>query len=49
MHPAPFNRGIELDYNVPESNKSRIWNQMENGVYIRKAIVKRVLEEGFNY
>ena len=41
MHPAPFNRGIEIDGDLVESEKSRIFKQMSNGVLVRKAVMKR--------
>jgi aspartate carbamoyltransferase catalytic subunit len=45
MHPAPYNRGVELsDYSV-ECEKSRIMKQMQNGVYIRMAVLKRAFEK----
>ena len=47
MHPAPMNRGIEIDSDVVEFSKSRIFKQMENGVYTRKAILKYCLGESF--
>lgn len=44
MHPAPFNRGVEIADDVVECAKSRIFKQMENGVHIRKSIIKRSFE-----
>lgn len=44
MHPAPFNRGVELANEVVECSKSRIFKQIENGVYARCAILKRSFE-----
>ncbi|MBR2811053.1 MAG: aspartate carbamoyltransferase catalytic subunit [Solobacterium sp.] len=41
MHPAPVNRGVEIDAELVESDRSRIFKQMENGVYVRKAVIKR--------
>lgn len=41
MHPAPFNRGVEIEDSVVECEKSRIFKQMTNGVYARMAILKR--------
>ena len=41
MHPAPFNRRVEIDDEVVECEKSRIFKQMENGVYVRMAVLKR--------
>lgn len=45
MHPAPVNRGIELDDELVESKQSRIFDQMVNGVYARMAMLTRILEE----
>ncbi|MEC5394414.1 aspartate carbamoyltransferase catalytic subunit [Bergeyella sp. RCAD1439] len=45
MHPAPINRGVEIDTDLVESPQSRIFKQMENGVYARMAILKDALEE----
>lgn len=43
MHPAPVNRGVEIDSSLVESSKSRIFKQMENGVFIRMACIYDVL------
>ncbi len=40
-HPAPVNRGVEIDSDLVESEKSRIFTQMSNGVLIRRAVMKR--------
>ncbi|KKB73816.1 MULTISPECIES: aspartate carbamoyltransferase catalytic subunit [Bacillus] len=48
MHPAPVNRGVEIDSALVESAQSRIFKQMENGVYIRMAVLKRALEKREN-
>ncbi|MEO0281435.1 MAG: aspartate carbamoyltransferase catalytic subunit [candidate division WOR-3 bacterium] len=39
MHPGPINRGVELDGNVADSEKSVILDQVTNGVAIRMAIL----------
>ena len=39
MHPAPFNRGVEIDDDVVECNKSRIFRQITNGVLVRMAML----------
>jgi len=44
LHPAPVNRGVEIADELVESPKSRIFKQMENGAYIRMAVLKRALE-----
>lgn len=41
MHPAPVNRGVEIDSDLVEAPQSRIFKQMENGVLVRKAVIKR--------
>lgn len=43
IHPAPVNRGVEIDSDLVESPKSRIFTQMENGVFVRMAILSRIL------
>lgn len=45
MHPAPINRGVEMDTGLVECERSRIFKQMENGVYIRMAIMTTILQE----
>lgn len=44
MHPAPINRGVEMDSTLVECQRSRIFKQMENGVFARMAILKDALE-----
>ena len=41
MHPAPVNRGVEMDSDLVEAENSRIFKQMSNGVLVRKAVLKR--------
>lgn len=41
MHPAPFNRNVEIDTDLVECPQSRIYKQMHNGVAVRKAVIKR--------
>lgn len=45
MHPAPINRGVEIDSDLVECSRSRIFKQMENGVFARMAILKNTLEQ----
>ena len=44
MHPAPFNRGVEIADEVVECRKSRIFKQINNGVFVRMAVLKRAME-----
>jgi aspartate carbamoyltransferase catalytic subunit len=46
LHPAPVNRGVEIASELVESERSRIFKQMENGVYVRMAVLKRAIEGG---
>ncbi|MBM7647198.1 aspartate carbamoyltransferase catalytic subunit [Bacillus ectoiniformans] len=46
MHPAPVNRGVEIADSLVECERSRIFKQMENGVYVRMAVLKELLEGG---
>lgn len=41
MHPAPVNRGVEIDSELVEAPNSKIFPQMANGVPIRMAVVER--------
>lgn len=44
MHPAPFNRGVEIDDEVVECEQSKIFEQMNNGVFVRMALIHQALE-----
>lgn len=44
MHPAPFNRGVEIADSLIESEQSRIFKQIENGVFVRAAVLEAVLK-----
>jgi aspartate carbamoyltransferase catalytic subunit len=43
MHPAPFNRNVEIDDELVEHEKSKIFTQMSHGVPIRMAVLERAL------
>ncbi|GGJ86528.1 aspartate carbamoyltransferase [Lentibacillus kapialis] len=45
LHPAPVNRGVEMDTRLVECDRSRIFKQMENGVYTRMAIITILLNQ----
>ena len=42
MHPAPVNRNVEIADSLVECKRSRIFKQMENGVYVRMAVYKAI-------
>lgn len=46
LHPGPVNRGVEIADELVESEHSRIFKQMKNGVAVRKAVIKRAIEKG---
>jgi aspartate carbamoyltransferase catalytic subunit len=41
MHPAPVNRGVEIDDELVEHPRSKIFTQMRHGVPIRMAVLER--------
>jgi len=43
MHPAPVNRGIEMDDSIVEHPQSKIFEQIENGVWVRMAVIERAI------
>jgi aspartate carbamoyltransferase catalytic subunit len=44
MHPGPINRGVEIDSDVADGTHSYILNQVENGVYMRMAIIESLIK-----
>ncbi len=44
MHPAPINRGVEIADSLIECERSRIFKQMTNGVFIRMAVLEYALK-----
>ncbi|HET7657939.1 MAG TPA: aspartate carbamoyltransferase catalytic subunit [Bacillales bacterium] len=46
MHPAPFNRDVEIASELVECGRSRIFKQMANGVAVRMAVLKWALQNG---
>jgi aspartate carbamoyltransferase catalytic subunit len=43
MHPAPVNRNVELDDELVEHERSKIFTQISHGVPIRMAVIERTL------
>ena len=43
MHPGPINHGVELSGNLVEAPKCRFVRQMENGVFMRMAMIEAVM------
>lgn len=44
MHPAPMNRGVEITDECVEGDKSVIFEQMANGVFIRMSILELLVQ-----
>jgi aspartate carbamoyltransferase catalytic subunit len=43
MHPGPVNRDVDIDGDLLYKDKSLIANQIENGVFVRMAMIEYVL------
>jgi aspartate carbamoyltransferase catalytic subunit len=43
MHPGPVNRGLEIDSDLVTHERSRIEQQVANGVFARMAVLERTL------
>ncbi len=43
LHPAPVNRGVEMDDCIIEHKQSKIFEQINNGVWIRMAIIEKAI------
>jgi aspartate carbamoyltransferase catalytic subunit len=46
MHPGPINRGIELDAEVADGERSLVLRQVTNGVAVRMAVLERAVLSG---
>jgi aspartate carbamoyltransferase catalytic subunit len=44
MHPGPINRGVELTPDVADGPRSTVLRQAQNGVAVRMACLKLVIE-----
>jgi len=45
LHPGPVNYGVELNANVNQDSRCKIFEQVRWGVYLRQALLARVLAE----
>lgn len=43
MHPGPINYGVEIEQNVVADPRSLIFKQVENGVFLREALVRKMM------
>ncbi len=46
LHPGPVNRGVEITDEVFGDSRCRILDQVNSGLYVRMALLKRVIGEG---
>jgi aspartate carbamoyltransferase catalytic subunit len=46
MHPGPLNRGVEIDGDVADGERSRILTQVSNGVLVRMAVLESLMGDG---
>ena len=44
MHPGPVNEGVEISNGLQNSVKSLIDDQVKNGVWVRCAILNKILK-----
>src|SRR5690606_4240105 len=47
MHPGPMNRGVEISDSVADGPRSVIFEQVNNGVAVRMAVLATLLEHRF--
>lgn len=45
LHPGPMNRGVEIEPDVADGDRSLILHQVENGVAVRMAVLLRAVGE----
>lgn len=45
MHPAPVNRDVEISSELVEAPKSVIFEQMKNGMFMRQAMIEKVIKD----
>lgn len=45
MHPAPVNRDVEIADDLVEAEQSVIFEQMKNGMYMRQAILEKLIKD----
>lgn len=45
IHPAPINRNVEMNDDTIECSKARIFKQVNNGVFVRMAVLVKLLKK----
>lgn len=46
MHPGPINRGVEIDSQVADGDRSVIMEQVTNGIAVRMAVMSMIADAG---
>ncbi len=46
MHPGPVNRNVDIDYELVYTEKSLIYEQAKNGIFVRMGVLKFLYNEG---
>lgn len=46
LHPGPMNRGLEISSEAADAPQSQVLRQVENGVYVRMAVLRQCLMGG---
>jgi aspartate carbamoyltransferase catalytic subunit len=44
MHPGPVNWDVEFSSEVQDDSRLLMWQQKENGVYVRAALMEKILK-----
>jgi aspartate carbamoyltransferase catalytic subunit len=48
LHPGPVNRDVEIPWPIVTGDRSRIERQVENGVFVRMAVLERCLRSSLS-
>jgi aspartate carbamoyltransferase catalytic subunit len=48
MHPGPVNYGVEIELDVLSDRRCHILKQVENGVFLREALIRKIFNNGAN-
>ena len=44
LHPGPVNRNIDISDELMSDSRTKVLEQVENGIYVRMAVLKKILE-----
>lgn len=46
MHPGPVNYGVEIESDILKDPRSMVLKQVENGVFLREALIRKIFDNG---